>query len=138
MTLLFKYYLYTPIDLIYEFISQHAFDFFLRQTNSNFSRVPHSLDLRCMHALTNLEHREQRGHDGVEVGGGRLVGKVEVAPEELHPEEGEDEDEEEEEEEEGQDGGDGVHQGDHQVAQGGPVLGHLLYEGGKVWKTSVN
>ncbi len=28
MSLLFKYYLYTLADLIYEFISQHAFDFF--------------------------------------------------------------------------------------------------------------
>ena len=39
----------------------------------------------------------------------------------LHPEQGEDEDEEEEEEEEREDGGDGIHQGHHQVPQARPV-----------------
>ena len=43
----------------------------------------------------------------------------------LHAEEGKDEDEEEEEEEEGEDGAHGVEEGDHQVAQACPVLGHL-------------
>lgn len=42
-------------------------------------------------------------------------------PKQLHPQEGKDHDEKEEEEEQTDDGLHGAHQGDHKVAQGGPV-----------------
>ena len=55
--------------------------------------------------LADLKDCEQRVDDGVEVGGGRPLGEVQLAAEKLHPEEGEDEDEEEEEQEQRHDGG---------------------------------
>jgi hypothetical protein len=69
----------------------------------------------------HLKDSEQSVDNGVKIGGGGALGEVELAPEELHAEQGEDEDEEEEEEEEGHDGGQRVHQGDHKVPQRRPV-----------------
>ena len=86
-------------------------------------------DLVPVLAREDLEDGEQRGDDGVEVGGGPPVGKVEAAAEELHPEEGEDEYEEGEEQEEREDGADGVHERDHQVAEVRPILGDLEHPG---------
>ena len=50
--------------------------------------------------LPYLKDGEQSGDDGVEVGGGRAVGEVELSAEELHSQQGEDEDEQEEQEQE--------------------------------------
>ena len=75
------------------------------------------LKLSSVH-LKDSEHGDWKR---VKVWGGSAKVKVEGAPEELHPEQGEDEDEEEEEEEEGDDGLHGGEQGDDQVPQGGPV-----------------
>ena len=53
---------------------------------------------------TCLKDCEQSVYGGVEVGGWRSVLEVELAPEELHPQQGKDEYEQEEKQEEGHDG----------------------------------
>ena len=62
-----------------------------------------------------LKDSEQSIDNRIEVWGWSSFWEVELSSKELHPEEGEDEDEEEEEKEKGHDGGERVHQGDHQI-----------------------
>ena len=80
----------------------------------------------CERFASDLKDSEQSVDNGVKVGGGGALGEVELAPKELHAQQGEDEDEEEEEEEKGEDGGDGVHEGHHQVPQARPVPTSLI------------
>ena len=71
--------------------------------------------------VPHLKDSEHGDRKGVKVGSWGAEVEVEGAPEQLHPEQGEDEDEEEEEEEEGDDGLHGSKQRDNKVSQGGPV-----------------
>ena len=71
---------------------------------------------------THLEHGEQGLGEVVEGAplGDRLV-EVELSPEQLHAQQGEDDDEEEEQQQQGRDGADRVQQRRHQVGQRVPV-----------------
>lgn len=68
-----------------------------------------------------MKHGEQGCSDGIEIRGWRPVREIKMASKQLHAKEGKYEDEQEKQEEQRQNGGYGVHQGYHEVPQGGPV-----------------
>ena len=67
--------------------------------------------------INYLKDCEKGVDDRVEVGRWRLIGEVERAAEELHPQQSKDEDEQKEEEEQRQDGRQGIHEGYHKVTE---------------------